>query len=83
MKTEPLSPEHSAEDSGISDTCESDTEPGGERDPSSPGRLFLKLKEKPEELLQLENEAGDAVVPLTGGESGVQRMESDWCDRLF
>ncbi|XP_038161198.1 hypoxia inducible factor 1 subunit alpha, like isoform X1 [Cyprinodon tularosa] len=67
MNTEPLSPEHSAEDSGISDTCESDTEPSGERDPSSLGRLFLKLKEKPEELLQLENEAGDAVVPLTGG----------------
>lgn len=62
-KTEPLSPERAAEDSGISDTCESD----GEEERGSPGKLFLKLKEKPEELLQLE--AGDAVVPLSGGEA--------------
>lgn len=62
-KTEPLSPERAAEDSGISDTCESD----GEEDRGSPAKLFLKLTEKPEELLQLAPEAGDAAVPLTGG----------------
>lgn len=33
--------------------------------PSNTAELFLKLKEKPEELLQLAPEAGD-VVPLTG-----------------
>ncbi|KAM4590536.1 hypoxia inducible factor 1 subunit alpha, like isoform 1-T2 [Fundulus diaphanus] len=65
-KTEPLSPDHAAEDSGISDTCESDGEPAGE-DSSSSVKLFLKLKERPEELLQLDPEAVDATVPLVGG----------------
>uniref|UniRef100_A0A3Q2PYL9 Hypoxia inducible factor 1 subunit alpha, like n=1 Tax=Fundulus heteroclitus TaxID=8078 RepID=A0A3Q2PYL9_FUNHE len=65
-KTEPLSPDRAAEDSGISDTCESDAEPAGE-DSSSSVKLFLKLKERPEELLQLEPEAGDATASLAGG----------------
>ncbi|MEQ2172250.1 hypothetical protein GOODEAATRI_019183, partial [Goodea atripinnis] len=66
-KSEPLSQEHAADDSGISDTCESDGEPVGEKDVSSGDveKLFLKLKEKPEELLQLAPEAGDAIVPLS------------------
>ncbi|KAG8001767.1 Hypoxia-inducible factor 1-alpha, partial [Nibea albiflora] len=34
-------------------------------DSSSSADLFLKLKEKPDELLQLAPEAGDVIVPLT------------------
>lgn len=33
---------------------------------SSSAELFLSLKEKPEELLQLAPQAGDVIVPLTG-----------------
>ncbi|XP_047247069.1 hypoxia inducible factor 1 subunit alpha, like isoform X1 [Girardinichthys multiradiatus] len=66
-KSEPLSQEHDADDSGISDTCESDGEPVGEKDVGSGDveKLFFKLNEKPEELLQLAPEAGDAIVPLS------------------
>uniref|UniRef100_A0A4W6FTD9 Hypoxia inducible factor 1 subunit alpha, like n=1 Tax=Lates calcarifer TaxID=8187 RepID=A0A4W6FTD9_LATCA len=57
------------------DVCESDserdasssqTEDAGSN-PSCAADLFFKLKEKPEELLQLAPEAGDTIVPLTGG----------------
>uniref|UniRef100_A0A8C7Z0H2 Hypoxia inducible factor 1 subunit alpha, like n=1 Tax=Oryzias sinensis TaxID=183150 RepID=A0A8C7Z0H2_9TELE len=56
------------QDSGFSDSCESDAEPtpgfaeAQDLDPSSSARLFLKLKEEPEEILQLAPESGDAVV---------------------
>ncbi|XP_005812034.2 hypoxia-inducible factor 3-alpha-like [Xiphophorus maculatus] len=61
-KTEPSSPERAAEDSGISDTCDSDGEDAG-----SSAKLLLKLTEKPEELLQLPD-GGDGVAPaLTAG----------------
>ncbi|KAM4742686.1 hypoxia inducible factor 1 subunit alpha, like isoform 2-T2 [Anableps anableps] len=66
-KAEPFSPERAAEDSGISDTCESDGEPIGEDDTGRSVKLFLKLKKKPKELLQLAPKAGDAIVLLTGG----------------
>uniref|UniRef100_A0A1A7XHA3 Hypoxia-inducible factor 1, alpha subunit, like n=1 Tax=Iconisemion striatum TaxID=60296 RepID=A0A1A7XHA3_9TELE len=65
-KTQPPSP-----DSGNSDSFESDSELGTgpseteDLDPSSVAKLLLK--EKPEELLQLDPEAGDAVVTLTEG----------------
>ncbi|XP_037533633.1 hypoxia inducible factor 1 subunit alpha, like [Nematolebias whitei] len=68
-KTEPRSPDHAPEDSGIS-TCESDAEnvagssESEDVDPSSPAELLLKLKENPEELLQLAPEAEDAAVLL-------------------
>ena len=70
-KTEPLSAEH-MEDSGISDTCESDGEHAAgsseaeDVDPSSSVQLFLKLKERPEELLQLAPAAEDSMVLLVG-----------------
>lgn len=57
-KTEPLSPDHAPEDSGIS-TCESDGEPAASfSEPEdvklgSPVKNLLKLEENPEELLQL------------------------------
>ncbi|XP_028276383.1 hypoxia inducible factor 1 subunit alpha, like [Parambassis ranga] len=38
-----------------------------ESSPDGSAELFMKLKEKPEELLQLAPEAGDAIVPLMGG----------------
>uniref|UniRef100_A0A3B5LXV9 Hypoxia inducible factor 1 subunit alpha, like n=1 Tax=Xiphophorus couchianus TaxID=32473 RepID=A0A3B5LXV9_9TELE len=61
-KTEPSSLERAAEDSGISDTCDSDGEDAG-----SSAKLLLKLAEKPEELLQLPD-GGDGVAPaLTAG----------------
>uniref|UniRef100_A0A3P9Q727 Hypoxia inducible factor 1 subunit alpha, like n=1 Tax=Poecilia reticulata TaxID=8081 RepID=A0A3P9Q727_POERE len=60
-KTKPSSPERAAEDSGISDTCDSDGEEAG-----GSAKLLLGLTEKPEELLQLED-GGD----LTGF-SGVE-----------
>uniref|UniRef100_A0A3P9HD40 Hypoxia inducible factor 1 subunit alpha, like n=1 Tax=Oryzias latipes TaxID=8090 RepID=A0A3P9HD40_ORYLA len=59
---------HTPQDSGFSDSCESDAEPtpgfaeAQNLDPSSSARLFLKLKEEPEEILQLAPESGDAVV---------------------
>lgn len=67
------------EDCGSSDS--SDSEADSERlavsseaeESKSPGgsaELFMKLKEKPEELLQLAPEAGDAILPLMGGETG-------------
>uniref|UniRef100_A0A3B3XAB3 Hypoxia inducible factor 1 subunit alpha, like n=1 Tax=Poecilia mexicana TaxID=48701 RepID=A0A3B3XAB3_9TELE len=59
-KTEPSSPERTAEDSGISDTCDSDGEDAG-----SSAKLLLGLAEKPEELLQL---ADGGEPPLTAGE---------------
>lgn len=34
---------------------------------SSSSELFHKLKDNPEDLLQLAPAAGDAVIPLTGG----------------
>ncbi|XP_014903453.1 hypoxia inducible factor 1 subunit alpha, like isoform X1 [Poecilia latipinna] len=58
-KTEPSSPERTAEDSGISDTCDSDGEDAG-----SSAKLLLGLTEKPEELLQL---ADGGEPPLTAG----------------
>ncbi|KAM4566408.1 hypoxia inducible factor 1 subunit alpha, like isoform 2-T2 [Odontesthes bonariensis] len=70
-KTEPLSAEH-MEDSGISDTCESDGEHAAgsseaeDVDPSSSVQLFLKLKERPEMLLQLAPAAKDSMLLLTG-----------------
>ncbi|XP_013871364.1 hypoxia inducible factor 1 subunit alpha, like [Austrofundulus limnaeus] len=65
-KTELLSPDHAPEDSGIS-TCESDGEhAAGFSEPEdlelgSPIKIFLKLEENPDELLQL---APDAAEPL-------------------
>ncbi|KAI3353970.1 hypothetical protein L3Q82_018466, partial [Scortum barcoo] len=44
--------------------CEPDGEDAGSN-PSSAADLFLQLKEKPEELLQLAPEAGDEIVLLT------------------
>ncbi len=59
-----------AEASSPEDICNSDpdSEDAGSN-PSSAVELFFQLKEKPEELLQLAPEAGDAIVPLTGGET--------------
>lgn len=77
-KTEPHSTALASEDCGTSDICDSD--PDSEcltsssqaddecSNSSSAEELFFKLKEQPEELLQLAPEAGDAIVPLTGGE---------------
>ncbi|XP_023266086.1 hypoxia-inducible factor 3-alpha-like isoform X2 [Seriola lalandi dorsalis] len=73
-KSEPPSPQLPPEDCETAAACDSDgeqlasssqTEDAGSS-PSSAANLFFKLKE-PEELLQLAPEAGDAVVPLTGG----------------
>ncbi|KAM6932935.1 hypoxia inducible factor 1 subunit alpha, like [Xenentodon cancila] len=63
-KTEPISPEQC----GIPDTRESDGVAGEpeDLDACSSAQLFLKLKEKPDELLQLAPSAGEAVVLLTG-----------------
>ncbi|CAG6008087.1 unnamed protein product, partial [Menidia menidia] len=47
-KAEPLSPER-GEDSGISDCCD-------------PARLFLKLQENPEQLIQLAPTGGDSLL---------------------
>lgn len=77
-KTESHSTALASEDCGTSDICDSD--PDSEcltsssqaddecSNSSSAEELFFKLKEQPEELLQLAPEAGDAIVPLTGGE---------------
>lgn len=73
-RSEPCKPAPAPEDCGIADSeCDSDPDhlvtssQAEEMDsnPSSPADLFLKLKEKPEELLQLAPEAGD-IVPLSG-----------------
>lgn len=83
------SPALAPEDCGAADKCdynpdsERPTETGQTEDmasnpPSSAAQLFFKLKEKPEELLQLAPEAGD-VVPLTG--ETVQRPI--FCDFFF
>ncbi|XP_072248160.1 hypoxia inducible factor 1 subunit alpha, like [Leuresthes tenuis] len=70
-KTEPLSAEH-MEDSGISDTCESDGEHAADSseaedvDPSRSAQLFLTLKERPEKLLHLVPAADDSMLLLTG-----------------
>ncbi|XP_078140076.1 hypoxia inducible factor 1 subunit alpha, like [Centroberyx gerrardi] len=78
-KAEPRSPATAAEDCGTSNPCDpcdpdlktgqtlcgaGQTEDGGST-PGSAAELFLKLKEQPEELLQLAPESGDAIVPLT------------------
>lgn len=67
-EAEPGSP---PQDRGTFDTCDSDrdgstrAEDGGSI-PGGAADLFFKLRETPEELLQLAPEAGDAIVPLTG-----------------
>lgn len=63
------------EDCKTADICDSDPDNEGHTtssqtgdagsNPSSTADLFFKLKEKPEELLQLAPEAGE-VMPLTG-----------------
>lgn len=58
------------EDSDTTPKSETDPETHGkvenvDSSPSSAADLFFKLKEKPQELLQLAPVAGD-VVPLTG-----------------
>lgn len=83
------SPALAPEDCGTADKCDSNpdserltetgqTEDAASNPPSSAAQLFFKLKEKPEELLQLAPEAGD-VVPLTG--ETVQRPIL--CDFIF
>lgn len=67
------------EDSGTADMCESktDSEPRTvsteaedvDSDSSSSAKLFMELREKPEELLQLAPDAGDTIVPLSPGEA--------------
>ncbi|XP_070762079.1 hypoxia inducible factor 1 subunit alpha, like [Enoplosus armatus] len=73
-QAEPHSPALAAEDYGTSDTSDPvserlasscQTEDAGSS-PSSAAELFFKLKEQPEELVQLAPEARDAIVPLTG-----------------
>ncbi|XP_070825938.1 hypoxia inducible factor 1 subunit alpha, like [Chaetodon trifascialis] len=71
-QTDP-SPALAPKDCGTSDVCDSDPDDEhlaseNEDVGSNPGgaaELYFKLKEKPEELLQLAPEAGDAIVPLT------------------
>ncbi|CAI5692718.1 unnamed protein product [Oreochromis niloticus] len=63
------------EDSGTADIRESETdsEPRTvsteaedvDSDSSSSAKLFMELREKPEELLQLAPDAGDTIVPLS------------------
>lgn len=79
-QSEANSPALTPADSGISLKSDSDPETPGkvENVGSSPGNaaeLFLELKEKPEELLQLAPEAGD-VVPMTG--KTLQRLVGFW-----
>lgn len=72
-QSEPCKPEPTPDDCGTADICDSDpdhpvTSSQGEEvdsNPSSPADLFFKLREEPEELLQLAPEAGD-IVPLSG-----------------
>lgn len=66
-------PRLAPEDCGTSDACDFDPESHSSSaglDPGGSAELFFKLKENPEELLQLAPEAGDAVVPLTGETEG-------------
>ncbi|XP_047450086.1 hypoxia inducible factor 1 subunit alpha, like isoform X1 [Mugil cephalus] len=65
-KDEPRSPVPAAEDCGTSES-DSAAEDDADSTPGDAADLFLKLSEKPEELLQLAPDAGDADVPLTGG----------------
>ncbi|KAM9733930.1 LOW QUALITY PROTEIN: hypoxia inducible factor 1 subunit alpha, like [Menidia menidia] len=67
-KAEPLSPER-GEDSGISDCGESDGDGqlrpaggGAGEEEGSPARLFLKLQENPEQLIQLAPTGGDSLL---------------------
>lgn len=64
------------EDSGTADMCESKTDStvsteaeDVDSDSSSSAKLFMELREKPEELLQLAPDAGDTIVPLSPGEA--------------
>ncbi|XP_031719429.1 hypoxia inducible factor 1 subunit alpha, like [Anarrhichthys ocellatus] len=75
-EAEPHVPALAPEDCEASDI--SDSDPDGEHlasssqteaagsNPDSAEELFFKGKEPPEELLQLDPEAGNAIVPLTG-----------------
>uniref|UniRef100_A0A673BTX6 Hypoxia-inducible factor 1-alpha-like n=1 Tax=Sphaeramia orbicularis TaxID=375764 RepID=A0A673BTX6_9TELE len=65
-KAEPPSPASATDDGDKSDTCDSDADADHVME-SSQTDLFSKLKEKPEELLQLAPQAGDAFVSLMGG----------------
>lgn len=68
-KAEPCSPALATEDCRTSDSeplaSSAQAEDAGSN-PSGATELFFNLKEKPEELLQLAPEAGDAIVPRTG-----------------
>ncbi|XP_026173295.1 hypoxia inducible factor 1 subunit alpha, like [Mastacembelus armatus] len=76
-KAESQSPVFTPEDCGSSDICESEPEnelvidssqtEDTDSNPSSIASLFFKLKEKPEELIQLAPSAGDTIIPLKGG----------------
>lgn len=75
-EAEPHAPALAPEDCEASDI--SDSDPDGEHlasssqteaagsNPDSAEELFFKGKEPPEELLQLDPEAGNGIVPLTG-----------------
>lgn len=86
LKAEPQSPAVIPGDCGT-DICDSEPEnehlPGSLQledagsNPSSTAHLFPKLK-KPEELLQLAPEAGDTIVPLTGGQTYSNLLEYQW-----
>ncbi|KAL7401275.1 hypothetical protein ABVT39_025773 [Epinephelus coioides] len=73
-EAEPLSPALPPEDCGTSDISDPDSEhlisssktQCAASDPSNSAELFFKLKEQPEELLQLAPAAGDIIVPLSG-----------------
>lgn len=71
-------PPHTPQDSGFSDSCESDGEPGSaeaqDLDPTSSARLFLKLKEEPDEILQLDPESRDVVVLVAGDTSDTKKL---------
>uniref|UniRef100_A0A3B4ZKF8 Hypoxia-inducible factor 1-alpha-like n=1 Tax=Stegastes partitus TaxID=144197 RepID=A0A3B4ZKF8_9TELE len=61
-ESQPAAPENGkapeSPESDVEFVVESDSDGGGA------AKLFMKLKEKPEELLQLAPSAGDAVIPL-------------------
>ncbi|XP_069574393.1 hypoxia inducible factor 1 subunit alpha, like [Brachyistius frenatus] len=74
-KDEAVSPPLAPEDCWISDVCDSEPEDierpaeteDADSDVSSAAELLVKLKETPDDLLQLDPEADDAMAPLTGG----------------
>lgn len=59
---------------------EEEEEEDSDMEESSTAKLFLQMKENPEELLQLAPHSGDAIISLTGAHNHAFLQNRNVCD---